>query len=65
MGQNQAVRKAIILAAGRGGRLGSLTSERPKCLLRVGVHYYNGMSSQFTFFNQFEEQIGVGMWYDF
>jgi choline kinase len=38
VGQNQAVRKAIILAAGRGGRLGSLTSERPKCLLRVGVH---------------------------
>ncbi len=28
---------AIILAAGRGGRLGDLTSERPKCLLRVGV----------------------------
>ncbi len=28
---------AIILAAGRGGRLGALTSERPKCLLRVGV----------------------------
>jgi choline kinase len=28
---------AIILAAGRGGRLGSLTAERPKCLLRVGA----------------------------
>ncbi|MCI0402641.1 MAG: phosphocholine cytidylyltransferase family protein [Acidobacteria bacterium] len=32
------MRRAIILAAGRGGRLGSLTSEWPKCLLRVGVH---------------------------
>jgi hypothetical protein len=31
----------------------------------VGLHYYNGMSSQFTFYNQFEEQMGVGMWYDF
>ena len=28
---------AIILAAGRGGRLGPLTAERPKCLLRVGT----------------------------
>lgn len=27
---------AIILAAGRGRRLGALTDERPKCLLRVG-----------------------------
>jgi len=28
---------AIILAAGRGGRLGPLTADRPKCLLRVGT----------------------------
>ena len=33
--------------------------------LRFGVHYYNGKSSQFQFFDNFEEQIGLGLWYDF
>jgi choline kinase len=31
-----AIRKAILLAAGRGGRLHPLTKDRPKALLRVG-----------------------------
>jgi hypothetical protein len=34
-------------------------------LFRVGFHYYNGLSNQFEFFQRFEQQIGVGMWYDF
>ncbi len=34
-------------------------------LARIGLHYYNGKSSQWEFFNQFEEQLGFGMWYDF
>jgi hypothetical protein len=33
--------------------------------LRLGVHYYNGKSSQFQFFDNSEEQIGLGLWYDF
>jgi len=33
--------------------------------LRTGLHYYNGGSSQFSFFNIHEEQIGWGLWYDF
>lgn len=28
--------KAIVLAAGRGSRLGQSTSDRPKCLVRIG-----------------------------
>jgi hypothetical protein len=34
-------------------------------LLRTGMQYYNGMSDQGEFYNQFEEQIGFGLWYDF
>ncbi|MEQ8615373.1 MAG: DUF1207 domain-containing protein [Lacipirellulaceae bacterium] len=33
--------------------------------LRIGGHYHNGKSSQFEFFNQFEQQIGGGIWADF
>lgn len=33
--------------------------------LRLGGHYYNGKSSQFQFFRASEEQIGMGVWYDF
>ena len=34
-------------------------------LFRVGLHYYNGESNQFSSFDQHEEQLGFGMWYDF
>ncbi len=34
-------------------------------LVRLGAHYFNGMSEQREFFNQFEEQVGLGLWYDF
>jgi hypothetical protein len=34
-------------------------------LLRMGVHYYNGQSPQYSFYKSFEQQIGFGMWYDF
>ncbi len=34
-------------------------------LLRAGFHYMNGKSNQAQFFNKHEEQIGMGLWYDF
>jgi hypothetical protein len=34
-------------------------------LTRLGAHYFNGMSDQFEFFQQHEEQIGIGLWYDY
>jgi hypothetical protein len=33
--------------------------------LRIGAQYYNGKSSQFQFANINEQQLGVGLWYDF
>lgn len=33
--------------------------------MRLGVHYMNGKSTQYQFFNRNEEQIGFGIWYDF
>jgi hypothetical protein len=34
-------------------------------LLRIGAHYVNGMSEQRQFYNQWEQQVGGGIWYDF
>ena len=33
-------------------------------LFRIGFHYYNGKSSQYSFFDNFEQQLGFGIWYD-
>ncbi|MCO6456632.1 MAG: DUF1207 domain-containing protein [Pirellulaceae bacterium] len=34
-------------------------------LLRVGVHYANGMSNQFVLHDKHEQQLGFGVWLDF
>lgn len=34
-------------------------------LMRLGMSYYNGKSSQFSFFSEHEQMIGFGVWYDF
>lgn len=34
-------------------------------MMRVGAHYFNGKSSQWQTFDESEEQIGAGLWYDF
>ena len=34
-------------------------------LLRVGLHYFNGGSSEFSFYREHEQQIGLGLWYDY
>lgn len=34
-------------------------------LLRAGIHYFNGKSNQFSFYNEHEQQIGLAAWYDY
>ncbi len=34
-------------------------------VLRTGLHYYNGKSPQYEFFDDFEQQIGVGLWQEY
>jgi len=34
-------------------------------LFRLGLHYFNGLADQGQFFDEHEEQIGFGVWYDF
>lgn len=33
--------------------------------LRTGLHYYNGGSPQYSFYQESEQQLGWGIWYDF
>jgi hypothetical protein len=34
-------------------------------LWRFGLHFLTGNSNEYQFLNQYEEQFGVGMWYDY
>lgn len=34
-------------------------------LLRLGFEYFNGLSDQGQFWNQFEQKFGLGIWFDF
>jgi hypothetical protein len=34
-------------------------------LLRLGLHYFNGLSNQYSFYQEHEQLVGVGLWYDF
>ena len=34
-------------------------------LIRIGMQYHVGKSDQYEFFDQYEERLGMGLWYDF
>jgi len=50
----------VVLQAGWAWR-GSASSG----MLRTGVEYYNGKNDQFSFFNDSEQKVGFGIWYDY
>jgi len=53
-----------------GGNLTVMTgwawvTDRDRHMLRLALHYYNGKSSQYSFYHDSEEAVGLGFWYDF
>ena len=34
-------------------------------LFRLGMQYFSGMSDQFEFYDQYEDKLGFGIWYDY
>jgi hypothetical protein len=46
-------------------QVGWLWRGRESQTMRLGFHYFNGKSSQYQTFDDSEEQIGFGVWYDF
>ena len=50
----------FVVQAGWAWRDGPQTG-----LFRVGVEYYNGKDNQFSFINEFQSKVGLGIWYDY
>jgi hypothetical protein len=44
---------------------GWLWRNRSGHTLRIGAFYFNGKSSQYQFYNDAQQQLGGGLWYDF
>ncbi|MBM4091597.1 MAG: DUF1207 domain-containing protein [Planctomycetes bacterium] len=43
----------------------SWLSARDRHLMRLGLFYYNGKHLQYSLYDEFEQLVGVGAWYDF
>ncbi len=65
-----AVNTHLLQEVNYGGNLNvqagwAWVSDRDRHMLRLGLQYYNGKSAQYSFYDDFETQIGFGVWYDF
>ncbi len=62
---NGHLREEVNFGGNLAAQAGWLWRGRTGRVLRTGLHYYNGKSSQFEFFDEFEQQIGVGVWQEY
>jgi hypothetical protein len=62
---NARIRQELDFGGDMATQIGWLRRGQFGQTLRIGAQYYNGHSSQMQFFRQSEQQIGLGLWYDF
>lgn len=60
------LREELDFGGGLSAQVGwAWKGERGSGIFRTGLHYYNGFSPQYSFYREHEQQIGIGIWYDF
>lgn len=62
---NGRLRQEVDFGGGFTLQTGWAWRSRRGQLLRFGLHYFNGQSEQCQFYREHEQQIGLGLWYDF
>lgn len=62
---NGHIREELNYGGNLVAQIGWLWRGNSTKVLRTGFHYFNGKSNQFEFFRNFEEQLGIGLWYEF
>ena len=62
---NAHLRQEVQFGGGLTVQAGWQWRGRSGHLFRTGLEDFNGKSEQYQFGDQYEQQIGVGMWYDF
>jgi hypothetical protein len=60
------LREEVDFGGGLSAQVGwAWKGERGSGIFRTGLHYYNGFSPQYSFHREHEQQLGIGVWYDF
>lgn len=62
---NGRIREELDFGGSFTAQAGLAWRARTGQLIRFGLHYFNGKSDQYQFFTEHEEQIGLGLWYDY
>jgi hypothetical protein len=62
---NSRIREAVDFGGNLTVQAGVQWRGQTGQLFRTGFHYFNGKTHQYQFYREHEEQIGLGLWYDF